>query len=714
VVLTIVPLSPKAYKRIIIENIYNDIDLIYYEKDGMMKYDFVVRPGANPSIIRMKYPGAKTLYLNKSGNLIVKTSLGEVEEEKPHTYSKSTGMEIDSRFLVMDKIIQFDVAEHNENEVIIIDPVRIWATYYGGGNYDVGNSISIDGNNNVLVTGQTNSSNFPVYDPGGTYFQGSNAGSYDAFVLKFSSYGILQWATYYGGSADDCGRSISTDKNDNILVTGDTKSLNFPVFNSGGGAYFQGTNAGYEDCFIIKFNTSGERQWATYYGGNSYEVGYSIYPDKNNNILVTGVSQSNNFPIFNPGGGAYFQSTGSTSAFILKFNQNGVRQWATYYGFGSYGYSITADTNNNILVSGETVHSNFPVYNPGGGAYYQNIYGGNKDAFILKFNQNGVRQWATYYGGNQTENEERISTDVDNNILITGHTSSTNFPLHNPGGSSYFQGNKGGQFDAYILKFNTNGIRQWATYYGGTSTDGGYSICTDDSKNILITGKTGGANFPLLNPGNGAYFQNTFGGGVDAFLLKFDSSGIRKWATYYGGDGNDWGHSIIANNNDIFITGYTKSANFPLLNPGGGTYFQGNFTGSHQSFILNFSTPPTSPILISPTNYSVGNLISLNLIWSKTKYANSYRLQLSTDSLFINLLANDSTLTDTMKAINGLTPITHYWWRVNAKNNAGTSPYSSVWNFKTLGYPTQVNLIYPPDDTTQIPINVGIYLEQFE
>lgn len=131
----------------------------------------------------------------------------------------------------------------------------------------------------------------------------------------------------------------------------------------------------------------------------------------------------------------------------------------------------------------------------------------------------------------------------------------------------------------------------------------------------------------------------------------------------------------------------------------------GNYSGWFR--FTTIISAPSAPVLVNPANGAIGQNITLTLIWNKLPAAETYRLQVSTDSLFNVLIVNDSTLTDTTRVISGLNPLTYYWWRVNAKNIGGTGIHSNVWKFKTMGAPTQVTLITPPNNATNQAINLN-------
>ncbi|MFO0357609.1 MAG: SBBP repeat-containing protein, partial [Sphingobacteriaceae bacterium] len=566
--------------------------------------------------IKLIYEGDKPLKLQADGSISIKTKLGTLTEAKPYTYEEGNNNEIASKYKLTPinknkTLLEFNLANHNTNNTLIIDPQLNWGTFFGGTGFDGPTSIETDNLGNIYIAGYTYSMSFPTWNPGGgAYYDATyNGGAGDVLISKFSNNGNLLWSTFYGGSNMDWAFFITCDNIGNVFLTGITRSNNFPILNPGGGAYFQGANAGSTDVFVLKFSNTGVRLWSTYYGGSDDEEGYSITCDNVGNVFVTGYTNSTNTPTLNPGG-SYFQGTisgiGSNDAFILKFSNTGVLLWSTYYGgsFDEEGFSIACDNVGNLFVTGGTFSTNFPTLNPGGGAYFQGANSGNKDVFILKFSNTGVLLWSTYYGGSAFEEGYSIICDNTGNVFISGQTFSTNFPTLNPGGGAYFQGANSGNGDAFILKFSNTGTQLWATYYGGSNIEGFNSydnLAVDACGNLYVSFHTESTNTPTLSSQSscGGFNDNSLTGTRDQFLIKFTNTGQRLWATYVGGDGVDFRSPIATYNvGNLFLSGewgyVTNNATYPLANPGGGAYYDPTFNGGEDGFIMKFTPiPPT-------------------------------------------------------------------------------------------------------------------------
>jgi predicted SpoU family rRNA methylase len=514
----------KTYRVVRVKDVYPGIDWVFrYDADGNLHYEFVIKPEGNPDEIKLKVKWADVKLSDDGSEIILSTPVGDILDGSIYAYEGDKRVKVN--YVFDNGLLAYDVRGWSRNENLVIDPplARLWATYYGGsGLWEEALSVTTDPQGNVYVVGHTYSTDFPVYDPGGgAYYQEGNGGSNDAFILKFDSSGVRQWATYYGGSGIDEAHSVATDPQGNVYVVGGTSSTNFPVYNPGGGAYYQ--ESGNFDAFILKFNSGGARLWATYYGGNSHDFANSVVTDPQGNVYVVGYTRSTNFPVYDPGCGAYFQGskTSGDDAFILKFDSSGARLWATYYGGSGNdrASSVTTDPQGNVYVVGHTRSTNFPVYDPGCGAYYQGSFAGYDDAFILKFNFRGRRQWATYYGGSGDERAYSVATDPQGNVYVVGWTCSLDFPVYNPRSCAHYRRSFFG-----LAKF----------FY-----------------NLLVL--------------CGAYYQRSYADYRDAFILKFDSGGVRQWATYYGGSSVDYASSVATDpQGNVYVVGTTNSSDFPV------------------------------------------------------------------------------------------------------------------------------------------------------
>ncbi|MDO9256888.1 MAG: SBBP repeat-containing protein [Bacteroidales bacterium] len=587
----------QEYGKITIKNIYKGIDWVIYtnaeNKEAPLKYDFVVQPQANYKDIKIKFVNAQSTLLTDNGTkLKIQTIAGNIEEGNLYSYlqNSTAKQSIKTTYIAnSDSTLEFELGAYDKTKTLVIDPL-VWATYYGGSGEDEFYAVSTDAEDNLYITGKVGSSDFPNQNLSSAFWQPTNQGNFDAVILKFDSQGIRQWSTYYGGSLQDQARSICTDTQGNVYVTGETNSINFPLQKSTN-AYYQGSNRGEYDIFILKFTKNGVRQSATYYGGISIDSGPSVCTDKQDNVYITGTTFSENFPTTKLAG-AYNQPTKLnyvSDGFILKFNSDGTCQWSTFYG-GSNGEDIRdllIDSQENLYITGGTSSLDFP-FQKLEGAYFQDTIKGYDDVFIVKFNKLGNRQWATVYGGSIWDDGYSLCSDSQDNIYITGNTYSTNFPVQQLAGA-YNQSYSGGEYDIFVLKFDNLGACKWATYYGGSNYETGTTIRSDSHDNIYITGDSYSTNFPTKEL-IGEYWQPSKATGYsdDAIILKFSETGTTIWATYYGGLGSDAGLDLVVDSqNSLYYVGRFGEGAY-TLDYGNDAYYDNSGNVSYDGFILKF------------------------------------------------------------------------------------------------------------------------------
>ncbi|MCX6290620.1 MAG: IPTL-CTERM sorting domain-containing protein [Bacteroidetes bacterium] len=406
----------------------------------------------------------------------------------------------------------------------------------------------------------------------------------NSILLDASAQNWRVWATYFGGSDADLAYNTTVDASGNVYLTGQTYSASGIATP---GAHQNTYGGGGGDAFLIKYNSSGVRLWATYYGGPGSDYGLSVKTDAAGNVYMAGYTSSTSGIAT---AGTYQTSlSGAVDAFVVKFNSAGVRQWATYYGDTAYdqGSAVAADASGNVYLTGFTESPNgFAT----AGAQ-QMTFGGEDDAFLVKFNNTGNRLWGTFYGGGSKDYGNDVAIDSSGNVIICGYCGSTD-SIASAGG---FQNSFGGDVDAFVAKFNPAGSRLWATYYGGTQVDFGIGVATGPGGVIYLTGQT--SDTVAIASGG---FQNTFGGARDAYLVKFDAAGNRMWATYYGGAGNEEGIDVAVDAAGfVFLGGDTYSSNAGncVATPGG---FQTNIGGTENNFLVAF-TP--AGVRLSATYY---------------------------------------------------------------------------------------------------------------
>ncbi|MBM4033192.1 MAG: LEPR-XLL domain-containing protein, partial [Planctomycetes bacterium] len=371
---------------------------------------------------------------------------------------------------------------------------------------------------------------------------------------------LLGWSTYLGGASADDGYAIALDGSGAVFVTGVTASGDFPT--PGG---FDTTLGGTQDAFVTKLNPTGTLLWSSFLGGSGLEGGYAIAVDGSGAALVTGMTESPDFPT---AGGFDTTLGGTRDAFVAKVSGAGALLWSSYLGGAGAdaGYGIARDGSGAAMLTGSTESADFPT---AGG--FDATLGGTEDAFVTKVSGTGVLLWSSYLGGAAgTDRGYGIAVDNWGAAFLTGATSSTDFPV--PGA---LDTSLGGPEDAFVAQVSGAGGLLWATYLGGSNADSGYGIAVDGSGNAVVTGSTQSPDFPTP-----VGFDTLLGGGQDAFVTKLTPTAY-IWSSYLGGSAGDTGYAIALDAaGNALITGVTGSPD--LATPG---VFDTTLGGSLDAFV---------------------------------------------------------------------------------------------------------------------------------
>ncbi len=489
-----------------------------------------------------------------------------------------------------------------------------------------------------------------------------SAGNEDIYLVKLSSSGLIQWTKTIGGTEVDIARSIIQSTDGGYVIAGDSYNIGTAT------ADFQ----------ILKTDAAGTIQWIRTINRAAYDYATSIVQTSDGGYAIGGMSAT---------GGVF-----SGDMFNVKLNSSGTHQWSKTYG-GSHDevtYCIIKTTDGGLAFAGYS--NSFGPYNlfnfiktdslgniqwnrligeTGTGSHIYSIMqtsdggyvlageitltgSGNYEMYVVKLNNTGTIQWTRYIGGSGNDNAFSLAQTTDGNFVLGGYTNSFG----------------AGNYDMYFAKLNGSGALLWSKTAGGTGEDQTLSIIKTSDGGFLAAG----------------YTESFGSGGKDMFIVKFDSAG------------NTCGNTT----SPISTTGTSGTATSPTFtvtaqNPTVTTPDPVIGSGGILNSICS-TLPPAQPTLVSPPNNSFNQLSSVRFIWNKSIGASTYRLQVAQDSLFTNLVLNDSTLTDSTIVVTNLTTNKYYWWRVNAKNAIGTSPYSAIWKFGTffVGLNQLSNII--PDD----------------
>lgn len=584
-------LDVRTFGKVVYHRVYPGIDWEVTTTEKGFEQDFIVHPGADPSLIKMRFKGHEELYVDGQGQLIHGNRLGRFVEAGPASFQGAAV--VHTSFDLRDDLLTFDISEYDETRALRIDPTREWGTYYGGGADDWLKDMATDDDRNSYVAGYTASSEENVIATTIGLVDSTYANGQDAFLVKFDPEGQRMWGTYYGGANDDYFVSCAVRGGD--LVAAGTS--NTPDLGTSG---TQQPNFAYStegDALLVKFNPdNGSRIWATYYGRVWIDIGKSCAIDPWGFIYMAGESET----VGTLGGsdtiaydGFQMQMRSLKNGFLVKFDADGSREWGTYYG-GYNPYSIgfctdvATDPFGNVVVFGACgYNANDADTYVSSGAHHETHGstiqppGTGGDAYVAKFDSAGVRLWGTYYGGASNENVWTGTIDSAGNIYVAGETLSDT--------GIYKAGHKAelaGGLDAYLAKFTPSGELDWGTYYGGPENDEIRSSVSDAFGHVFMIGMTRSTSQISFN----GYQMDHGGGDYDAMLVGFKvDSGDLIMGSYYGGSFNDQAFGSASDTDGaLFIGGVTNSSNDTSICSSNG--FDTSLSSTQDAFAAKFRT----------------------------------------------------------------------------------------------------------------------------
>jgi hypothetical protein len=565
-----------ASKGVIYRGVYSGIDLKIYGFEREVEYDWIVGPGRDPGKIRMEFQGVRATRIDSEGSLIVETPFGEIQHRRPSAYQTIGGRKVpvEARFHeTADREYGFLVADYDKTQALVIDPyVLTYSTYLGGSQYDRITKIATDSSKAIYVSGQTESSDFPL----AAGLTREVVVRKDAFVTKLSPDGrSLVYSAFF--PANFCGFiRLAVDSAGSAYLAGSTDSRSFPVKNA-----FQEKTGGYIDGFIVKLKPSGRGiVYSSYIGGGNNDYANCIAVDAKGYAYVGGQTGSYDLPIKKA-----FQKTyeGYDDGFLLKVAPEGRSLvFATYFGgsLSDIPTGIGLGPDGAITIGGNSYSRDLPLKNP-----YQKTLKGSADFFLTQFAPDGQSLiFSTYLGGGSWDQLSSLAVDKTGQIVAVGFTNG-NFPQKKP-----IQPARKGAREGVVAMLSADGRKLlFSTYLGGVGNDDCSDVAVDGAGSIYVVGTTYSRDFPRKIP-----YQKSLKGQIDAFLTILSPSGPSLvFSTFLGGIYHDWGLAVgLDSEGRIYLAGDTNSLDLPVEGP----YQKGFGGGTDDGFISVFKAETGSTI----------------------------------------------------------------------------------------------------------------------
>lgn len=580
----------QSFSAVRVENMYPGIDVKYYTYNDKIKFDILVEPGANPSLIKVKYEGADKIEVIK-GELVITTSLGIVKELKPYAYQVvgGTKVEIPCSYVLANNQVSYKIQGYNKNAPLVIDPEYLWLSTYSGSYTDNWGYTAAPGpDKSIYAAGIVAGNGYPTTT--GAYQTRNNSDrnlrfGWDVAITRYAqdgndpksvpdAFGIRDkgpiFSTYIGGYGDDYPHSLIVANNGDVVILGRTNSEEtFPHSNVWGDMKLW-------DIYAFRLNEDGKFVGSWLIGGEGddgynhsgsdnlpiklnqgvpYRLNYGdcsrseVVLDDQGNVFIAANTQSNNFPTKN----AAFPRQGNQDGVLIKI-KNDFKEilFSTYIGGSGFDAAVCLgyDTNTRrVLVGGYTESANFKGIEAGtlGGSFK-----GGLDGFLSVFENNGTPYKSTYLGTSNYDFIYAVQVDQTGYPYVLG-ISYGNWLVKNAPASI----STGKQFVAKLEKDLSDFI--FSNRFGSGANNvhdiSPIAFLVDDCNRIFIAGfinspdsycesNQNAMNMVVVDPLKGkTQAQYARGDGKDFYFIVFEPDcAAVKFATFWGQQGGTFDH----------------------------------------------------------------------------------------------------------------------------------------------------------------------------
>lgn len=591
--------SGAHFRSVRYKNIYDDIDLLFFENDGKIEYDFIVHPGGDPADIKLEVATNTGVTINNSELTIGTETETFFRFQQPLTYQLDERGErhtIESAFhFLSDRILTFAVDRHYNPAIpLVIDPVlENSAIFLRGALSDAAASIAVDQDENVYIAGSSFS---PYFDTFPSSQSASNTGR-NLFVAKFGAESVSpEFVTFISGSYDDIARNIQLDSQGNIIVAGETLSPDLPITSA------QSFARGNWDAFVIRLNGQGNLTDSIYVGGAADDYAHAMAVTPDDEIIIAGETWSSDFTTT---ANAFTSDCSEANicakanGFLSRLSASGNLVYSTLVGGEQEDsvHAIAVDQNNVVHLGGETASDDFPLRFP-----IQQNPGGNTDGFVMQIDMRKAGQQAlvfsSFIGGRNHDTVTAVGVLKNGNTIIAGNTNSDDFPVSSEAAVTKCNLGKTAcdsplaASDIFVTAIDHSFHDRFAysSFYGGSGEDTVAAIAVTGNE-IFVTGNTFSGDFPSTDTALNTDCQTPSGCDIkqDMYLAKFDTTRSRRgsvrYSSYLGGNDADYAGGIhVSTNGDVYLAGETSSRS--LIQGMAGTAAK-----AEDVFILKISAP---------------------------------------------------------------------------------------------------------------------------